>query len=136
MKVTPYTVVGLLLFLLASTSHAQDTGHLYGTDSQPNTPSVSGGLEEALKKAITNVTYTWEHETGSNMEIIVFLPGGKGKETFFNLSWRVKSPHDVEMSIVTVPQIGSIVLHFSDDYLNFTATDFNGSKLHGHKINW
>ena len=24
----------------------------------------------------------------------------------------------------------------TNDYLNYTATDFNGTKLHGHKINF
>ena len=106
--------------------------------SKPPEKAAGAGSEEALKKAILNFTYGWAHsDKGSNLEVLVFLPDGKGKQSFFNVSWKIISAHDVEIRSMAEPQLGAITLHFSDDYLDYTATDFDGkSPLHGHKINW
>ena len=110
------------------------------TNSNPfldeHLPGDSGTADstDALQKAIIGQKFTWEHETGTNLETVVFEADGKGRQTFFDIAWRAKTAHEVEISIPDKRSPGKIVLRFNGDYTKYTATDFDGDPLKGHKV--
>lgn len=108
-------------------------GHRLGSREE-DTFADSGGSKEALEKAITRSTYTWEPENDS-LKDIIFLPGGTGKNSFFDITWTIKGPYELEIAIAGKPEAGTIVLHFNKDYTAYRAIDFDGShRLLGSKI--
>lgn len=116
----------------AATPAAGNTNPFFADDL-----SRGGGTAEstdALQKAIIGQKFTWEHTTGTNLETVEFEADGKGRQTFFEIAWRARNAHEVELSIPDKRSPGKIVLRFNGDYTKYTATDFDGEPLKGHKV--
>ncbi len=104
------------------------------TGSNPFLAESSSDPGGALQKAIVNSTYTWEPEADSS-KTVTFLPNGVGRSTFFNITWRIKGPHELEIGIADGKTRNKIVMRFNSDFSKYTATDFDGeSKLKGRKM--
>jgi len=88
---------------------------------------------EALQKAIVGSTYTWEPD-GDMAKTVTFLAGGVGQTEFFKITWRARAAHELEIAIPNNKAFGKIVLRFNTDFTKYTATDFDGNNLTGHKV--
>jgi hypothetical protein len=104
------------------------------TDDLSRGGSGTADSTDALQKAIIGQKFTWEHETGTNLEVVLFAADGKGQQSFFEIAWRAKNAHEIELSIPDKRSPGKILLRFNSDYTKYTATDFNGEPLKGHKV--
>lgn len=108
-----------LLGLLSAPLPAQDVHSAFG--------SRAANTQQDLMRMIVINPYTWV--AGDAKAKVTFKADGTGKQSFFEFTWDVKTPQQIE--IFATEGGKSTTITFDNSYSSFTGTDFDGHPFHG-----